>query len=177
MASPPVRFIPRGTGQSAVARCHRPIPTAKNGPNLSANGTRPVVLKRRNPLPRKPCAALITTVCSRLVDKSNVMQSRIVVDGWVLPEPHKIFNSGASTASPCYLDRLPTRVIFVSFEQGLRKPDFDAYLSTTFGSLSTAVANAYAKNCAFLRDGTAGNCYGYIAGPWDARLGWAYASR
>lgn len=84
----------------------------------------------------------------KAVDKSNwAAQSRIVVDGWVLPEPaHKIFNSGRQHRVPVLLGSTANEGhLLLPLNEALSKPDFDAYLSTTFGSLSTAVANAYAE--------------------------------
>ena len=84
----------------------------------------------------------------KAVDKSNwAAQSRIVVDGWVLPEPaRKIFNSGRQHRVPVLLGSTANEGhLLFPLNEALSKPDFDAYLSTTFGSLSTAVANAYAE--------------------------------
>ena len=73
----------------------------------------------------------------KAVDKSNwAAQSRIVVDGWVLPEPaRKIFNSGRQHRVPVLLGSTANEGhLLFPLNEALSKPDFDAYLSTTFGS-------------------------------------------
>ena len=82
------------------------------------------------------------------VEKSGwAAQSRIVVDGWVLPEPaDSIFSAGRQHKIPVLLGSTANEGhLLFPLNEDLSQSGFDAYLSKTFGSLSPALTKAYAN--------------------------------
>lgn len=83
------------------------------------------------------------------VDESGwANQSRIVIDGWVLPEPPaQTFNAGRQAKVPVLLGSTANEghLLFPLNEQ-LSRADFDAYVSKTFGALSDQITAAYADD-------------------------------
>ena len=82
------------------------------------------------------------------VEKSGwAAQSRIVVDGWVLPEPaYSIFSAGRQHKIPVLLGSTANEGhLLFPLNEDLSQSGFDAYLSKTFGSLSPALTEAYAN--------------------------------
>lgn len=85
------------------------------------------------------------------VDASGwASQSRIVIDGWVLPEsPAQTFSAGRQANVPVLLGSTANEghLLFPLNEQ-LSRADFDAYVSNTFGELGNQVTAAYADELA-----------------------------
>ena len=84
----------------------------------------------------------------KAVDASGwAAQSRIVVDGWILPKPATdIFNAGRQAKVPVLLGSAANEGhLLFPLNKDLSSADLDAYLTKTFGSLSAEVANAYAQ--------------------------------
>ena len=85
------------------------------------------------------------------VDSSGwAAQSRIVVDGWVLPEPPaETFLAGRQAKVPVLLGSTANEGhLLFPLNDALNKADFDTYLDKTFGDLSTQVAAVYAEELA-----------------------------
>ena len=87
----------------------------------------------------------------KAVDESGwAAQSRIVVDGWVLPEPPgEIFKAGRQAKVPVLLGSTANEGhLLFPLNEKLSRADFDLYLNNTFGDLSRQVAAAYAAELA-----------------------------
>jgi para-nitrobenzyl esterase len=85
------------------------------------------------------------------VDESGwAAQSRIVVDGWVLPEPPgETFKAGRQAKVPVLLGSTANEGhLLFPLNEKLSRADFDLYLNNTFGDLSRQVAAAYAAELA-----------------------------
>ena len=112
------------------------------------------------------------------VDASGwASQSRIVIDGWVLPEsPAQTFGAGRQANVPVLLGSTANEghLLFPVNEQ-LSRADFDAYVSNTFGELGNQVTAAYADELAIPGCSTRDR-YRPFYGLWHARLGGLYAA-
>ena len=99
----------------------------------------------------------VTAETLRKIDNQSLLQaaaasdwaaeSRIVVDGWVLPEPAgDIFRAGRQARVPVLLGSTANEGhMLFPVNEDLSRSDLDAYLTQTFGSLSAEVISAYAE--------------------------------